>query len=67
MTHIERMELEFTELNDKIVKGQEFIVKETNEPKFLDEVQIFLLTEQLTSMFSYREILIERIKYDKIK
>ncbi|MGL5051258.1 MAG: crAss001_48 related protein [Fusobacteriaceae bacterium] len=67
MTHIERMELEFTELNDKIVKGQEFIAKENKEPKFLDGTQRFLLSEQLSSMLDYREILRDRIKYDSNK
>lgn len=67
MTHIERMEKEFEELNDKIVKGQEFLDKENKEPKFTDEIQRFFLSEQLNHMLGYREVLRDRIKYDKSK
>lgn len=67
LNHIERMDLELEELNDKIVKGQDFLDKEKKEPKFTDETQRFFLSEQLICMVGYRETLRDRIKYDLSK
>ncbi|MGL5440401.1 MAG: crAss001_48 related protein [Filifactoraceae bacterium] len=67
LNHIERMELELEELNDKIVKGQQFLDKEYENHKFTDEVQRFSLEEQLKHMRGYREYLKGRISYDFLK
>lgn len=67
MTHIERMELELKELNEKIEKGTYFLEKEIKEPKFTDEVQRIKLACQIEYMIAYANILSERIEYDKQK
>lgn len=67
MTHIERMELELRELDEKITKGQEFLTRETLRPKFLNSAQMMLLDKQLYHMIQYKEILEDRIKYDSEK
>lgn len=67
LNHIERMDLELEELNDKIVKGQQFLDKEYENPKFTDEVQRYSLEEQLKHMRGYRENLKGRISYDFLK
>lgn len=65
--HIERMELELKELNEKIKKGTEFIEKEIQNPKFTDEAQRIRLAIQMEYMLNYASVLNERIEYDKLK
>lgn len=65
--HIERMELELKELNEKIKKGTEFIEKEIQNPKFTDEAQRIRLAIQMEYMLNYASVLNERIEYDKTK
>ncbi|MGL5049021.1 MAG: crAss001_48 related protein [Fusobacteriaceae bacterium] len=67
MTHIERMELEFSGLNEKIIEIQYFLEEEENETRC--KAQIFLLRKQLEYMLSYRDILSARINVaeDKIE
>lgn len=67
MTHIERMEMELKELNEKIEKGTVFLEKEIKEPKFTDEIQRVKLACQIEHMTAYANVLLERIKYDKNK
>ncbi|MGL5964741.1 MAG: crAss001_48 related protein [Fusobacteriaceae bacterium] len=67
MTHIERMKLELEELNEKIMKGSEFLEGEEIEPKFLDYIQIDLMKQQLKHMRGYSDILRHRIMYDSNK
>lgn len=64
MEHIKRMEIELTELKDKIDKGQSFLNKEKEKPLFTDERQRELLESQLWYMNMYYNSLKERIKYD---
>ncbi|MGL5229196.1 MAG: crAss001_48 related protein, partial [Cetobacterium sp.] len=64
MEHIKRMEIELTELKDKIDKGQSFLNKEKEKPVFTDERQRELLESQLWYMNMYYNSLKERIKYD---
>lgn len=64
MEHIKRMEIELTELKDKIDKGQSFLNKEKEKPLFTDERQRELLESQLWYMNMYYNYLKERIKYD---
>lgn len=67
LNHIEKMELELKELNDKIVKGQEFLDKENKEPKLTNKTQRYFLSKQLQSMTFYRKYLKDRIEYDSRK
>ncbi|MGL6024784.1 MAG: crAss001_48 related protein [Cetobacterium sp.] len=67
MTHIERMELELNELNEKIEKGSSFLKNENSKPKFLNSAQIMLLDKQLYHMVQYSETLKDRIEYDSNK
>lgn len=67
LNHIERMELELEELSEKIEKGQQFLDKEYENPKFTDEVQRYSLEEQLKHMRGYKEYLKGRISYDFLK
>lgn len=67
MTHIERMELELEELNEKIKKATKFVENEIKNPNFTDEVQRIKLSCQIEYMLNYALILRERIKYDKQK
>jgi hypothetical protein len=67
MTHIERMELELKELNEKIEKGCKFLEKEIEKPNFTDEIQRIKLACQIEYMSNYASILKERIEYDKAK
>lgn len=81
MEHIKRMEEEFKELEGNIIKLQEdktkaedFFKKETEEPKFTDEIQRNFLGQQIHHMdkriyhmIGHREVLRDRIKYDKDK
>ncbi|MGL4365254.1 MAG: Gp49 family protein [Cetobacterium sp.] len=64
MEYIKRMEIELTELKDKIDKGQSFLNKEKQKPVFTDERQRELLESQLWYMNMYYNSLKERIKYD---
>ena len=61
------MELELEELSEKIEKGQQFLDKEYENPKFTDEVQRYSLEEQLKHMRGYKEYLKGRISYDFLK
>lgn len=65
--HIEKMELELKELDEKIQKGREFLEKEIQNPKFTDEVQRIRLAIQMEYMLNYACVLNERIEYDKSK
>ena len=67
MTHIERMEIELRELNEKIEKGTVFLEREIKEHKFTDEIQRIKLACQIEHMTAYANVLSERIKYDKKK
>lgn len=67
LNHIERMELELSELSEKIKKGQQFLDKEYENPKFTDDVQRYSLEEQLNHMRGYKEYLKARISYDFLK
>lgn len=67
MTHIERMELELKELNERIGKGTEFLDKEIEKPNFTDETQRIMLACQIKYMEDYALVLKERIEYDKQK
>ena len=65
MKHIERMEVELKELKEKIEKGWEFLNREIDSPKFLDELQRQALSVQICYMRDYADVLEERIEYDK--
>lgn len=67
MKHIERMEVELKELKEKIEKGWEFLNREIDSPKFLDEQQRHGLHLQLMYMGNYAEVLEKRIAYDRKK
>lgn len=67
MGHIERMEVELKELVEKRDKLVVFLEKETEQPKFTDEIQRRFLALQNEHMESYIKILKARIEYDKIK
>lgn len=62
-TYIDRMEIEYTELNDRREKLANFI-KGTD---LLDGHERTLLTDQLTAMNVYSSILMKRIDYAKLK
>lgn len=66
-SHIDRMNDEFDELNDKITKAMEFLGNETKSPKFTDDIQRSFLEQQIEYMVGYREILRDRIEYDSKK
>lgn len=65
--HIEKMELELKELNEKIEKNLKFLDKEIQNPKFTDEAQRIRLAIQMEYMLNYASVLNERIEYDKTK
>ena len=65
--HIEKMELELKELNEKIEKNLKFLDKEIQDPKITDEVQRIRLAIQMEYMLHYASVLNERIEYDKTK
>lgn len=65
MNHIERMELELSELNEKIEKADLFLTKEIDEPNKLNDAQKIMLGIQISYMIDYASILKERINYDK--
>lgn len=67
LNYIERMELELSELSEKIKKAQQFLDKEYENPKFTDEVQRYSLEEQLKHTRGYKEYLKGRISYDFLK
>lgn len=62
-TYIDRMEIEYTELNDRREKLANFL-KGTD---LLDGHGRTLLTDQLTAMNVYSSILMKRIDYAKLK
>lgn len=65
MNHIERMELELSDLNEKIEKADLFLTKEIDEPNKLNDAQKIMLGIQISYMIDYASILKERINYDK--
>ncbi len=65
MTHIERMELELKELNEKIEKATKFLEEEIENPNKTNEIQRIKLACQIEHMISYAYTLKERIDYDK--
>lgn len=67
MGHIERMQIELEELQEKIMKANEFVKKEIEQPKFTDEKQRIALCCQISYMSCYATVLQERIDYDKKK
>lgn len=67
MEHIKRMEKEFEKLASDIGKAETFLKNEKEEPKLTDEVQREFLSQQLYHMVGHREVLRDRIKYDKEK
>lgn len=67
MDHIQRMEKELEELQEKSSKACEFFTKQLENPTILDNKQIILLGMQTTAMAQYEAILEERIAYDKSK
>lgn len=62
-TYIDRMEIEYTELNDRRAKLANFL-KGTD---LLDNHERILLTDQLVAMNEYSLILMKRIDYAKLK
>lgn len=64
MEHVERMEKELAELEDKIKKATEFYGNELKEPKFTNEQQRTLLFTQIEIMKKYAEILSARIVFE---
>lgn len=67
MEHIERMETELKELEEKISKAVDFYYKELGEPNFLDKHQCVALGKQITHMNLYKSDLKGRISYDNEK
>ena len=67
MPHIERMRTELEELKEKIKKGEDFLNKEFEKPKFTDETQRHGLHMQLMYMHNYADVLEARIGYDEEK
>ncbi len=67
MEHIKRMEVELSELNEKIEKLEEFWDAELKNPKYTNETQRLLLGIQHHNMLGYREALKQRITYDTEK
>lgn len=67
MPHIERMRTELEELKEKIKKGEDFLNKEFENPKFTDETQRHGLHMQLMYMQNYADVLEARIEYDEEK
>lgn len=65
--HIERMEEEAQELEEKIEKLVVFIEREKIEPKFTDEEQRIKLVLQKEYMINYADILRQRIYCDTLK
>lgn len=65
MNHIERMELEAEELNNKITKATEFLENEIKNPTCTNEVQRIKLACQIEYMLNYFTVLTDRINYDK--
>lgn len=65
--HIERMEEEAQELEEKIKKLEVFLSKEMEEKKYTDEYQRQLLAIQRDHMIRYYSVLLERIGIDKKK
>lgn len=61
-TYIDRMEIEYTELNDRRAKLAKFL-----ECRDLDDSERSLLTAQLVAMNEYSSILMKRIDYAKLK
>lgn len=64
MEHIKRMEVELQELENKIEKLTVFLEKESEKPKYTDDIQRILLENQKEHMKSYARILKQRIYYD---
>lgn len=65
--HIEKMEEEAQELEEKIEKLVVFIEREKIEPKFTDEEQRIKLVLQKEYMINYADILRQRIYCDTLK
>ena len=61
-TYIDRMGIEYTELNDRRAKLAKFL-----ECRDLDDSERSLLTDQLVAMNEYSLILMRRIDYAKLK
>lgn len=61
--HIERMNKELEDLNEKLEKGYSFLNSE-NVNNIIDSQQKLLLAQQLIVMEEYSDILSQRIKYD---
>lgn len=61
-TYIDRMEIEYAELNDRRAKLAKFL-----ECRDLDDSERSLLTDQLVAMNEYSLILMRRIDYAKLK
>lgn len=59
--HIERMEAELEELQDRILKLQEFV----KSPSTTDDKKIYWAVSQYDVMQQYEAILIKRIKLER--
>lgn len=64
MKHIENMNMEQKELNEKIVKLKSFLHETANLHELLDDEQISNLNDQLLAMELYSSILTRRLTYD---
>ncbi|MGL4998556.1 MAG: crAss001_48 related protein [Cetobacterium sp.] len=62
MEHLERMKIEYKELNEKIEKLSIFLEKEFKSKDKTCEKQRVLLALQLQAMYNYLEVLGERIE-----
>lgn len=60
--HIDRMQTERSELEERIAKAQTFL--DTIGPDILNRMQVMLLNIQLDAMRSYLRVLNARIEYD---
>lgn len=67
LNYLDRMNIELEEIQEKINKAEEFLLKEDREPKFLDEKQKELLELQVSHMKHYYSVLKQRIEYDSNK
>lgn len=62
-TYVERMEIELSDLSDRIHKAQGFL--QHADPAFYDKEELDMLSDQIDSMIEYHNILSERIQKSK--